>query len=526
MFDWNHSYGPLDWPREGTTLLNVESDRPLYWKAETLETFDGLRWVRTDQNQSTSPLGEIPDEADPKWLERVRVTVRSLRTDFVIVAGTPVEVDGAGGSLSPSSDGTIRSLGEPLERGDSYTVNSYSPNPKPRELRAADGPYDLELARYTRIGLPGARDAVTEPPGAQDELLGRSPATSVEVPLRGEPGSGTSPGRAPRWPTGPTLAPSDSAQRLTDGRTHHLRRRAQRRAAPAGGLHLQRAAAHPSVSAGGLPVRGQGGLLPAVLRRDGADAAHVGDPGAGGVGLLAGLLQPRHGRVPRARSRRPLLGRGLLSHDRLGHLRPHAHHLAGRDRRPGRRGTRPQRLGLLAARRRRPRSAGSQPRARRRRRAARRARRSAPARWRSSCSCCCSAAPRALVALRVRRSRRLTPLERSEARLRELERALPRLGWRLAPGSTLLELERRLRSSAGPTAAGYVAGLREGRFSPAPPAPPDRPAAARAAARAHGRGRPAQPPARLPRAAARRAAAARLSVLSLPFSPARLSLLP
>ena len=26
-FDWNHSYGPLDWPREGTTLLHVEADR-------------------------------------------------------------------------------------------------------------------------------------------------------------------------------------------------------------------------------------------------------------------------------------------------------------------------------------------------------------------------------------------------------------------------------------------------------------------------------------------------------------------
>ena len=26
-FDWNHSYGPLDWPREGTTLLQVKSER-------------------------------------------------------------------------------------------------------------------------------------------------------------------------------------------------------------------------------------------------------------------------------------------------------------------------------------------------------------------------------------------------------------------------------------------------------------------------------------------------------------------
>ena len=45
-FDWNHSYGPLDWSRAGATVLNVKSDRPHYWKAETLDGFDGLRWVR------------------------------------------------------------------------------------------------------------------------------------------------------------------------------------------------------------------------------------------------------------------------------------------------------------------------------------------------------------------------------------------------------------------------------------------------------------------------------------------------
>jgi hypothetical protein len=80
----------------------------------------------------------------------------------------------------------------------------------------------------------------------------------------------------------------------------------------------------------------------------------------------------------------------------------------------------------------------------------------------------------ALAALRVRQQRRLTPVERSEARLRELERALPRLGWRLPPGSTLLGLERRLRRVAGPTAARYVAGLRDGRFSPRAAAAPHR----------------------------------------------------
>ena len=64
-FDWNHSYGPLDWSREGTTLLQVRSSKPLYWKAETLDSFDGLRWVRSPANDRTGPGGELPRRARP-----------------------------------------------------------------------------------------------------------------------------------------------------------------------------------------------------------------------------------------------------------------------------------------------------------------------------------------------------------------------------------------------------------------------------------------------------------------------------
>ena len=56
-FDWTHSYGPLDWPREGTTLLNIKSDRPHYWKVEALDGFDGFRWLRTE---ASSPSHELP----------------------------------------------------------------------------------------------------------------------------------------------------------------------------------------------------------------------------------------------------------------------------------------------------------------------------------------------------------------------------------------------------------------------------------------------------------------------------------
>jgi hypothetical protein len=51
--------------------------------------------------------------------------------------------------------------------------------------------------------------------------------------------------------------------------------------------------------------------------------------------------------------------------------------------------------------------------------------------------------------------------------LRELRFALERLGHRVPPGTTLLELERRLTVTAGAGAAGYAHALRERRFAAA-----------------------------------------------------------
>ena len=59
-FDWTHSYGPLDWPRDGTTLLYVKSDRPHYWKAESLDLFDGFRWARSPGQDNVSVGAELP----------------------------------------------------------------------------------------------------------------------------------------------------------------------------------------------------------------------------------------------------------------------------------------------------------------------------------------------------------------------------------------------------------------------------------------------------------------------------------
>ena len=43
-FSWTHSYGPLNWPRDGRELLRIKATAPAYWKATNLDEFDGVRW--------------------------------------------------------------------------------------------------------------------------------------------------------------------------------------------------------------------------------------------------------------------------------------------------------------------------------------------------------------------------------------------------------------------------------------------------------------------------------------------------
>ena len=193
-FDWNHSYGPMDWSREGTTLLQVKSSKPLYWKAETLDTFDGLRWVRSPANDRTGPGAELPPEPDLRWDENFSVSVRSLRTDFVIGAGTPYLVNGAGEAVSGSADGTLRKLDEPLERGDSYRVRAYVPDPSAREMRRAPASYDTDLLQYTRVSLPLAGENALR---RDLDRAGPRGATSVTVPLIGSDVSAVAPPTAP-----------------------------------------------------------------------------------------------------------------------------------------------------------------------------------------------------------------------------------------------------------------------------------------------------------------------------------------
>ena len=106
-FDWDHGYGPLDWPRDGREVLRIRARRASYWKATTLADFDGLRWreIRTRAEIEDDPAAGAPN---PRWIQSLRVSVRNLRTRQFIAAGTtlrievPVERAPTGPAIAPA----------------------------------------------------------------------------------------------------------------------------------------------------------------------------------------------------------------------------------------------------------------------------------------------------------------------------------------------------------------------------------------------------------------------------------------
>jgi transglutaminase-like putative cysteine protease len=150
-FDWSHNYGPIDWPREGRTLLRVRSAREHLWKAQTLDHFDGLRWVHSTATQGQDAQAELPREPNSEWDLRLQFSIEGLSSRLLVAAGTVYYTRGV--LTSESGDGTI-GLVDPLERGDAYEVFAYVPDPSPRQMRAAPAEVPSQFDHYTRFELP------------------------------------------------------------------------------------------------------------------------------------------------------------------------------------------------------------------------------------------------------------------------------------------------------------------------------------------------------------------------------------
>ena len=72
-FTWDHSYGALNWPRDGRELLRVRARQPAYWKAENLDDFDGdalaargRRRLAVPEVPADEPASSALDADDPR----------------------------------------------------------------------------------------------------------------------------------------------------------------------------------------------------------------------------------------------------------------------------------------------------------------------------------------------------------------------------------------------------------------------------------------------------------------------------
>src|SRR4051794_26662529 len=82
-FNWDHSYGPLRWHRDGREMLRIRSAAPQYWKLENLDEFDGDHWVMrgTPTAAGSDPEADLDEDwaLHPRWAGGARGTVRGVR---------------------------------------------------------------------------------------------------------------------------------------------------------------------------------------------------------------------------------------------------------------------------------------------------------------------------------------------------------------------------------------------------------------------------------------------------------------
>ena len=154
QFDWAQRYGPLNWPRKGHEVIDVQAQRPDYWKAENLDSFDGRGWV-SGQVSGGDQLAGVERSAIRRWTQTIHVTIRAMKTNNIIAAGFSGQPSKLPSTAEQGeSPGTWTSSTQ-LGPGDSYAAEVYDPHPAAAQLASAGEDYSgAPIAGYRTMVLP------------------------------------------------------------------------------------------------------------------------------------------------------------------------------------------------------------------------------------------------------------------------------------------------------------------------------------------------------------------------------------
>ncbi len=155
-YSWDHSYAPLDWPRDGRELLRIKAQTQSYWKAEVLDTFDGREWRHGPSVAALEPDG-TQDRGNPQWFQTIHVTVTGLRSEQFITAGSANRVFDAPRLPVNAGGGTFTTQSGVLRRGAEYSASVYTPRPTVGQLERTGVDYPSLARQWLRVSLPPAR---------------------------------------------------------------------------------------------------------------------------------------------------------------------------------------------------------------------------------------------------------------------------------------------------------------------------------------------------------------------------------
>jgi hypothetical protein len=458
-FDWNHGYGPLDWSRDGRTLLEIRSDDPHYWATEVLADFDGYRWV----SSPAGPAVDLPPRhgggAKPlnrRWLVSARFEDRALSSQLVVGTGTVLSIAGVPGTLR-TPEGVLMRGG--MSKGDTYSIRAYVPQPSAGQMRASEGTYPHFMSHYTTIRIPHPLE-LQPPPG--DNESPHAVAINTVTPLRAGPQTGPLSAGLRRSPYArvyrlaralavgqPTAYDVVESVQAYLRSSYRYSESSPQRGYPLRAFLFRDRIGYCQQFSGamalmlrmvGIPTRVVGGFAPGERTRDGflvsdLDAHSWVEVYFNGIGWVT--FDPTPAAAPAVSrtselfaARRPIVefrtGLGAGQVTKAG--RPRAAESPG--------GASPVWPAIAVA---------------------------------VAAAAC---APLLIFLRRSLRRRSMPSQALVEAQALELGSAAERLGRPLVAGTTLRALERRLRGAAGPRAAAYAARLRECRYGGGSAAPP------------------------------------------------------
>jgi protein-glutamine gamma-glutamyltransferase len=154
-YSWDHSYAPLDWPRDGRELLRIRAQSESYWKAEVLDTFDGREWRHGPSVAALEPDGQ-QDHGNPEWFQTIHVSVTGLRSAQFITAGSANRVFNAPRLPVNAGGGTFVTQSGVLRRGAEYSAAVYTPRPTVGQLQRTGIFYPSLARQWLRVSLPPA----------------------------------------------------------------------------------------------------------------------------------------------------------------------------------------------------------------------------------------------------------------------------------------------------------------------------------------------------------------------------------